>query len=121
MREESSAPLRTDAGPSVAYAVVLLVAASLLAVAAAGPRDYLLRVQTFPDMSSYAEAATAVRHWHLAGVIARQFWGYAYAGALLSIVLPGVPMLVVLIIISALSGCVAAALAQRLWGGWIAV
>ena len=72
-------------------------------------------------MASYAEAATAMRHWHLSGIPARQFWGYADAGALLSLVLPGVPMLVVLVIVSTISGCVAVALAHRLWGGWIAV
>ena len=72
-------------------------------------------------MSSYAEAATAIRHWHLNGAAARQFWGYPYAAVLLSFVLPGVPMLVVLVIISAIAGCVAVYLAHRLWGGWIAV
>jgi len=114
MRDQSSEP-------SVSYAVVLLIGASLLAIAAAGPRAYLDRVQEFPDMASYAEAATAMRHWHLSGIPARQFWGYADVGAVLSLVLPGVPMLVVLVIISAISGCVAVALAHRLWGGWIAV
>jgi hypothetical protein len=98
-----------------------LIGASLLAIAAAGPRAYLDRVQEFPDMASYAEAATAMRHWHLSGIPARQFWGYADAGALLSVLLPGVPMLVVLVIVSTISGCVAVALAHRLWGGWIAV
>jgi hypothetical protein len=98
-----------------------LIGASLLAIAAAGPRAYLDRVQEFPDMASYAEAATAMRHWHLSGIPARQFWGYADAGALLSVLLPGVPMLVVLVIVSTISGCVAIALAHRLWGGWIAV
>lgn len=72
-------------------------------------------------MSSYAEAATAVRHWHLSGAAARQFWGYSYAGALVSLVLPGVPMLVVLVIVSTVSGCIAVSLIHRLWGGWIAV
>ena len=113
MREESSEP-------SVAYAVSLLIGASLLAIAAAGLRAYLGRVQEFPDMSSYAEAATAIRHWHLSGISARQFWGYADAAALLSVLLPGVPMLVVLLLISAVSGCIAVTLAHRLWGGWIA-
>ena len=72
-------------------------------------------------MSSYAEAATAVRHWQLHGIVARQFWGYSYVAVLLSLVLPGVPMLVVLLIVSAISGGVAVRLAHRLWGGWIAV
>lgn len=117
MQEESSEP----SGPSVPYAVALLLGASLLAIAAAGVHFYIFRVREFPDMTSYAEAATAVRHWQLTGAPARQFWGYAYAGALLSLVLPGVPMLVVLLLVSALSGCVAVALVHRLWGGWIAV
>ena len=103
------------------YAVVLLVGASVLAIAAAGLRVYLTRVQEFPDMSSYAEAATAIRHWQLSGAATRQFWGYSYAAALLSFVLPGVPMLVVLLIISGVSACVAVVLVHRLWGGWIAV
>ena len=114
MRQQSSEP-------SVAYAVALFLGASLLAIAAAGFRVYLFRVREFPDMSSYAEAATAVRHWQLSGAAARQFWGFAYAGALVSLVLPGVPMLVVLLVVSAVSGCVAVALAHRLWGGWNAV
>ena len=107
--------------PSVAYAVALLIGASLLAIAAAGLRVYPDRIREFPDMSTYAEAATAIRHWHLNGYVARQFWGYPYAAALLSFVLPGVPMLAVLVIISAISGGVATYLAHRLWGGWIAV
>jgi hypothetical protein len=114
MRQQSSEP-------SVSYAVALLIGASLLAIAAAGLRVYLVRVREFPDMSSYAEAATAVRQWRLSGTAARQFWGYPYAAALLSLALPGVPMLVVLVIVSAVSGCVAVVLAHRLWGGWIAV
>ena len=114
MRDQSSEP-------SVSYAVALLIGASLLAIAAAGVRAYLDRVQEFPDMASYAEAATAMRHWHLSGIPARQFWGYADAGALLSVLLPGVPMRGVLVIVSTISGCVAVALAHRLWGGWIAV
>ena len=114
MGEESSEP-------SVGYAVALLIGASLLAIAAAGLRAYFGRVQEFPDMSSYAEAATAIRHWHLSETPARQFWGYADAAALLSVVLPGVPMLVVLLLISVVSGCIAVTLAHRLWGGWIAV
>jgi hypothetical protein len=113
MREQSSAP-------SVAYTVALLAGACLLAIAAAGPRSYLDRVQSFPDMASYAEAARAVRHWQLSGIAAKQFWGYAYAGALVSFVLPGVPMLVVLVILSAVTGCLATSLAHRLWGGWVA-
>jgi hypothetical protein len=108
-------------GPGVSYAIALLIAACLLAVAAAGPRAYLDRVQIFPDVRSYAEAATVVRHWQLAGVPTRQFWGYAYVGALLSFAMPGVPMLVVVLIVSAIAGCVAVALAHRIWGGSIAV
>jgi len=72
-------------------------------------------------MTSYAEAATAIRHWNLNETAARQFWGYADAAALLSVVLPGVPMLVVLLLISVVSGGIAVTLAHRLWGGWIAV
>src|SRR5579862_1196782 len=132
MREESSEPKvpsvaslpsvpSLPSGPSVAYAIAFLIGASLLAIAAAGVRVYLIRVREFPDMSSYSEAATAVRHWQLHGIVARQFWGYSYVAVLLSLVLPGVPMLVVLLIVSAISGGVAVRLAHRLWGGWIAV
>jgi hypothetical protein len=103
------------------YAVALLLGACLLAIAAAGFRVYMTRVREFPDMASYAEAATAIRHWDLSGIPARQFWGYSYAAVLLSFVLPGVPMLVVLLIVSTLSGGIAVWLLHRLWGGWIAI
>src|SRR5581483_3168495 len=119
MREQSSEPSVPPA-PSVPYAIAFLIGASLLAIAAAGFHIYLIRVREFPDMSSYAEAAEAVRHWRLPGVAARQFWGYSYAAVLLSFLLPGVPMLVVLLIVSAIAGGVATWLAHRLWGGWIA-
>jgi hypothetical protein len=101
--------------------VALLLAAALVAIMALGPREYLDRVRVFPDMTSYTDAANAVRQWHLAGAPARQFWGYAYAGVLASFVMPYVPMLVVLLVVSAIAGCVAVVLAHRLWGGWTAV
>jgi hypothetical protein len=109
------------AEPSAGYAVALLIAASLVAIMALGPRSYLDRVRIFPDMTSYTQAANAVRHWRLVGAPARQFWGYAYAGVLASLVMPYVNMLVVLIVVSAIAGCVAVVLAHRLWGGWTAV
>jgi hypothetical protein len=97
-----------------------VIGASLLAIAAAGLRVYMTRVREFPDMASYADAATAVRHWRLSGSAARQFWGYSYAAVLVSLILPGVPLMVVLLVVST-SGGVAVWLVHRLWGGWIAV
>lgn len=93
----------------------------MLTIAAGGLGVYLVRVREFPDMSSYAEAALAIRHWHLQGVVARQFCGYAYAAVPLSFLLPGVPMLVVLVIVSAIAGGVTVWLTHRLWGGWVAL
>ena len=114
MREQSSEPSVPPA-PSVPYAIAFLIGASLLAIAAAGFHIYLIRVREFPDMSSYAEAAEAVRHWRLPGVAARQFWGYSYAAVLLSFLLPGVPMLVFgLVLIAALIAALPA-LAQSDW------
>ncbi len=98
-----------------------MLAASLLAACAPGPFRYVDVVQSFPDMNSYGAAMDAVRHWQLERAAARQFWGFAYAGALVSLLLPSsVPSLIVLIAVSAVAACIATALAHHLWGGWIA-
>ena len=63
MRQQSSEPSGPSV-PSVPYTIAFLIGASLLAIAAPPVFAPIFRVQEFPDMASYAEAATAVRHWH---------------------------------------------------------
>jgi hypothetical protein len=82
-------------------------------------RNYLSLVDDFGDSSAYMSVASAIRHWHFEGLTIKQFWGYPYLMAAVSI-LTGVSDRTALLLISILTSLISVALAYRLWGGWIA-
>jgi len=82
-------------------------------------KGYSGAVDNFADSSAYMSVASAIRHWNFHGLTVKQFWGLPYLMAAIS-TLTRVSDRTALLLISFLSYFVCAALAYRLWGGWIA-
>jgi hypothetical protein len=82
-------------------------------------RAYSAAVDNFGDSSAYMALASAIRHWDFRGIVIKQFWGLPYAMAALSTV-ARISDRTSLLMISVSASFAAAALAWRLWGGWIA-
>jgi hypothetical protein len=82
-------------------------------------RDYKSAVSSFGDSSAYTDIASAIRHWNFSGLQAKQFWGYPYFMAVVSIT-TRVPFVASLLLVSLASSFISIGLAYRLWGGWIA-
>jgi len=82
-------------------------------------RSYSDQVQRFGDSKGYMAVAAAIRHWNFQGLQVKQFWGYSYFMAALSL-LTGLSDLTALLAVSVFSSLAAVALAHRLWGGWVA-
>ena len=76
-------------------------------------------VNNFADSPGYIAVASAIQHWDFQGLFVKQFWGVSYAVALVSIV-TRLSDLASLLLVCAISYFAAAALAYRLWGGWVA-
>jgi len=72
------------------------------------------------DNPSYLEAATAIRHWQISGIVVKQFWGLSYAIAALSAV-TGLPGRAALVVVCITASLVSVILCHRLFGGWIAI
>lgn len=81
--------------------------------------SYPRTVDNFGDSSAYMSVASAIRRWDFQGLTVKQFWGLPYLMALVSTLLR-VSDRTSLLLISAVSSFVSAALAHRLWGGWAA-
>jgi hypothetical protein len=107
-------------GPSQSElaALVLLSFALFISVIAVA-RSYAAAVDNFGDSSAYMALASAIRHWDFRAIIIKQFWGLPYAMAGFS-KLTGLSDRTSLLVFSALPSLLAALLARRLWGGWIA-
>jgi hypothetical protein len=82
-------------------------------------RSYSSTVDNFGDSSAYMALGSAIRHWDFRGIVVKQFWGLPYAMAALSTV-TRISDRTSLLTISVIASFAAAALAWRLWGGWIA-
>jgi hypothetical protein len=80
--------------------------------------NYRSVVNAFGDNQPYVTIATVIRHWDFASLHAWQFWGLPYAMVAFS-TLSHSSFWAALLFISA--GSIAAvAIANRLWGGWVA-
>jgi hypothetical protein len=99
--------------------LVWLVSFCLFVSFVAFLRNYFNLVDNFGDGSAYMSLASAIRHWDFRGIVIKQFWGLPYAMAALS-QLTGASDRTAMLVISVVSSFVAAAVAYRLWGGWIA-
>jgi hypothetical protein len=83
-------------------------------------RDYRSAVGSFGDSGAYLSIADSIRHWNFHGLQEKQFWGYPYAVAALSLATRTRPDWLLLIIVTILSSTLSTLLAFRLWGGWAA-
>ena len=82
-------------------------------------RDYDQAINNFGDSSAYTGIASAIRHWDFRDMHIKQFWGYPYAMAAVSLV-TRLSDQSSLLLVSVLSSFVSITLAYRLWGGWVA-
>src|SRR5256885_15732959 len=48
-------------------------------------RDYRSAVSSFGDSSAYTGIASAIRHWDFSGLQVKQFWGYPYFMAVITL------------------------------------
>ena len=96
-----------------------LTTSLLFAVAILNFRDYNSVVHGFGDSSAYTDIASAIRHWDFRGVQIKQFWGYPYAMAAVSLI-TRLSDQSSLLLVSVLSSLVSILLAYQLWGGSIA-
>lgn len=101
--------------------VLLLVACSavLFGTTVSAFATYSSAVYNFGDSHAYTLVATAISHWSFGGLQIKQFWGYPYAVAALSVV-TGVPEQASLVLVSVLSSLLSIVLAHKLWNGWVA-
>jgi Gpi18-like mannosyltransferase len=117
-----SVPLRNKWGvePSQREVLALCLATWILFVSSVALlRNYFTAVDNFGDSSAYMTLAAAIRRWDFRGIVIKQFWGLPYAMAALSRI-AGVSDRTALLLVSLVSSFLGAALAYRLWGGWVA-
>jgi hypothetical protein len=82
-------------------------------------RNYFALVDHFGDNPGYMAVASAIRRWNFTGLAVKQFWGYPYLMAVISIT-TGVSDRSALLLVSCMASFLGVALAYRLWGGWVA-
>ncbi len=81
--------------------------------------SYDSAVRKFGDSPAYTSVASAIRHWDFSHLQIKQFWGYPYAMAAVSMV-TRISDENSLLLISCASSFLSIGLAFRLWGGWVA-
>ncbi len=99
--------------------LLALVSGCLFAITILRFSDYSSAILDFGDSQAYISVASAIGHWNFAGLQIKQFWGYPYAMALVSVV-TRVSDQTALLAVSCTSSLLSVAFAYRLWGGWIA-
>jgi hypothetical protein len=116
-----TAPIgRWQAAPGLCEVMMLTLLTSLLfAATILRFSDYGSVVNAFGDSQAYSTVAAAIRHWDFGGVRIKQFWGYPYAMAAISMV-THIPDQTSLLLVSCISSFLSIMLAYRLWGGWVA-
>jgi xanthosine utilization system XapX-like protein len=83
-------------------------------------RNFWEMIAVWPDNPSYLDIATVIGNGHYSGgEMPQHFWGFPYAIALLSKLLP-IPPLMALVLISILASLAVSVLVHRLLGGWVA-
>lgn len=117
-REPTNAGWQTD--PGLREIMMLALLASLVFVTTILCfANYRPTVKDFGDSQAYTDVATAIRHWDFRGLQIKQFWGYPYAIAAVSIA-TRLPEQASLLIVSCASYFLSILLAYKLWGGRIA-
>lgn len=106
--------------PTIREVILLFVMSAVLFVfTILGFQNYFVTVTNFGDSAAYGTVASSIRHWDFRGLQIKQFWGYPYAAAALSL-LTRIPDQSSLLLVSSISSLLSVVLAYRLWGGWIA-
>jgi hypothetical protein len=101
---------------TVAIGAVTMVLTALVISLLGGYWD---RVTSFGDSSAYREIAERIVRWEFTGFAVKYTWGYPYLGAGLALLTP-LGVVQALVVVSWAGSLIALALAQRLWGGWVA-
>jgi hypothetical protein len=113
-------PGNWDAIPTLKEVVLLTLLGGVLFVSMISRfQHYAGAVYNFGDSHAYTSVASAIRHWDFSGVQIKQFWGYPYAIAAVALV-TRISDQGSLLIVSCISSILSIALADRLWGGWVA-
>jgi hypothetical protein len=108
------------AEPSQREILVLWMATFVIFVGlVAALENYFSLVDNFADSSAYMSVASAIRRWDFHGLTVKQFWGLPYVMAFLSRA-TGISDRAALLVICFASSIASAAIAYRLWGGWVA-
>ena len=81
-------------------------------------QSYRHVVSNSGDNGAYISAASAIQHWNFRGVEVKQFWGYSYVMAAVS--LTGLSLATCLLLVSMVCSVLSVAVCFRLWGGWTA-
>lgn len=109
-----------ETGPSQREILALgLISCMVFVIVVRFFEPYASKVDDFGDSPAYMSIADAIRHWNFAGLAVKQFWGLPYAMAAISGI-TGISSRSALLFISFASFLASAALAHRLWGGWVA-
>jgi hypothetical protein len=82
-------------------------------------QKYSDAVTGFGDNAAYSSVASAIRAWDFRGIEVKQFWGFSYAIALVSRI-TSISVQNSLISVCVVSSLLSIALANKLWGGWVA-
>ncbi len=115
-----TAATRWCATPSLRETSLLYLCSALLFVTTiVAFANYGEAVHNFGDSPDYSEIASSIRHWDFSDLHAKQFWGYPYAMAAVSL-LTRLSDQGSLLLLSFSASLASILLAYRLWGGWIA-
>ena len=111
---------RWRAAPSIVETSLLCLCTALLFVITIVTfTKYGDAVRNFGDSPDYSDIASAIRHWDFRDLHVKQFWGYPYTMAAVSLV-TRLSDQSSLLLISFACSLASILLAYRLWGGWIA-
>src|SRR5207247_4957483 len=110
---------RWSAEPTLREVMLLVLISGLLFAATVVQfQNYGSAVTNFGDSEAYVSVASAIHHWDFSSLQIKQFWGYPYAMAIVSIV-THLSDQSCLILVSSVCCFVTLRLAYELWGGWI--
>src|SRR5881394_3874133 len=83
----SLAPSGWHASPTLRETMLLcLLTATLFVSTIVLFRKFPDAVSNFGDSNAYTGVASAIRHWDFHGLQIKQFWGYPYAMAMVSLI-----------------------------------
>lgn len=110
-----------QAQPSMREILMIVAWSSILFVATIATfRNYSDAVSNFGDSRAYTSIASAIASWNFEHLQIKQFWGYPYAIAVLSLT-SRISTQNSLLLVSVISSLASVLLVYKLWNGWVAV